>query len=103
MARRARAPQGADSSFIQSNRCRDQPFHTLAIQRTEWAGKRRATPQLLGFAWWSYGCRPTMSSAVLFVGYLLHPVSGFAVERLGDRDVRHCRGRRCTMPVLLTG
>ena len=30
---------------------------------------------------------------------MFHPLDDFAVEHLGDRDVRHRGGRRCAMPV----
>ena len=33
---------------------------------------------------------------------MFHPVHVLAVELFLDRDVRHCRGRRGAVPVLLT-
>src|SRR5437667_9960995 len=38
---------------------------------------------------------------VLLVGDLLHPVDNLAVELLLDGDMRHGRGGRCAMPMLL--
>src|SRR5215207_7903759 len=43
------------------------------------------------------------SGLVLFVGDLLHPVDGKAVECLLNGDVRHRRGRRGAVPVFLIG
>ena len=43
------------------------------------------------------------SAGVLLVADLLHPVDGLAVERFLDGDVRHRRGRRRAVPVLLAG
>src|SRR5947208_7357938 len=43
------------------------------------------------------------SLAVQFVSDMLHPLDHLAVELLLDCDVRHCRGRRGTMPVFLAG
>src|SRR5215469_3656603 len=39
--------------------------------------------------------------AILRVTNVFQPIDNLAVKRFGDRDVRHCRGRSCTMPVLL--
>src|SRR5580704_16222883 len=41
------------------------------------------------------------SIAVLFVADLFHPVDDFAFERFLNRDVRHRRRRRGTVPMLL--
>jgi hypothetical protein len=38
---------------------------------------------------------------ILFVADLFHPVDGLAVELFLNGDVRHGRGRRSTMPMLL--
>lgn len=43
------------------------------------------------------------SGAVLFVADLLQPVDHLPIQRLGDRNVRHRRRRRCAVPVFLTG
>jgi hypothetical protein len=43
------------------------------------------------------------SGLVLFVGDLLHPVDGLAVECLLNGDVGHRRGRRGAVPVFLIG
>ena len=40
---------------------------------------------------------------VLFVADLFHPVNRFAVELFLNGDVRHGRGRRSTMPILVNG
>src|SRR5437764_2265037 len=45
---------------------------------------------------------PLLSRLVLFVADLLHPVDGLAVELFLDGDVRHGRGCRGTVPMLLT-
>ena len=47
---------------------------------------------------WAFICLP-----VLFVADLFHPVDNFPVELFLNGDVRHCRGRRSPMPVLLAG
>src|SRR5690349_5280275 len=47
------------------------------------------------------GSRCPWSGPVLLFADLFHPVDGLAVERLGDRDVRHRRGGRGAVPVLL--
>ena len=39
--------------------------------------------------------------AILRVTNVFQPIDNLAVKRFGDRDVRHCRGRSCTMPVFL--
>ena len=41
--------------------------------------------------------------SVLFVADLFHPVDNLAVELFLNGDVRHGRGRRGSMPVLLAG
>src|SRR5487761_717213 len=43
-----------------------------------------------------------MSGLVLFVADLFHPVDNLTVELFLNGDVRHGRGRRGPMPVLLT-
>ena len=43
------------------------------------------------------------SNPILVVGDLLHPVDDLAVERFGNGDVAHRRGRRRPMPMLLAG
>src|SRR3954471_9473666 len=43
------------------------------------------------------------SFAVLFVGHVFHPLDRFAVEHLGNRDVRHRGCRRRAVPVLFAG
>src|SRR5215212_2399267 len=43
------------------------------------------------------------SGPVLLVAHVLHPLDRLAVERLLDGDVRHRRGRRRAVPVLLAG
>ena len=43
------------------------------------------------------------SAPVLLVAHLLHPVHNLAVERFLHGDMRHCRGRRRAVPVLLAG
>src|SRR4051812_8937105 len=42
-------------------------------------------------------------ATVLFVADVLEPVDRLAVERFLDGDVRHCRCRRCTVPVFFSG
>ena len=42
-----------------------------------------------------------MGGTVLFVADLFHPVDGLAVELFLNGDVRHGRGRRGTVPMLL--
>ena len=42
-------------------------------------------------------------SAVLFVADLFHPIDNFPVALFLNGDVRHGRGRRSPMPVLLAG
>src|SRR5664279_517390 len=42
-------------------------------------------------------------AAVLCVADLLHPIDNFPVQAFLDRDVRHCRGWRSAVPVLLRG
>jgi adenylate cyclase len=56
---------------------------------------------LSGEAYGQVQRRLPLSAAVLVVGNLLHPVYGLAVETLLYGDVRHRRGRRCTVPMLL--
>src|SRR5439155_21082174 len=46
---------------------------------------------------------PTSLGLVLFVGNLLQPLDGLAVELLLDGEVRHRRGRGGAVPVLLAG
>src|SRR3954469_8753463 len=41
------------------------------------------------------------SSLILLFGYLLHPLDSLPIKRLGNRDMRHARGRRCAVPMLL--
>jgi hypothetical protein len=41
------------------------------------------------------------SPAVLFVADLFHPVDGLPIELFLDGGVRHGRGQRSTMPMLL--
>ncbi len=43
------------------------------------------------------------SGRILFVADLFQPVDHFAGERLGDGDMRHCRGRRGAVPMFLVG
>src|SRR5689334_8173077 len=55
---------------------------------------------------WSLSALPAVamhagSLAVLLVADLFHPVDGLAVELFLDGDVRHRRGGRCTVPMLL--
>jgi hypothetical protein len=47
--------------------------------------------------------RVPQSSAVLIVGDLFQPFDDFAVELFQNGDVRHSRGRRRSVPVLLAG
>src|SRR6476659_4620773 len=42
-------------------------------------------------------------AVLLLVADLFHPIDHFAVQRLLDGDMHRCRGRRRSMPVLLTG
>jgi len=44
-----------------------------------------------------------VSTPVLLVVDLLHPIDHLAVNALLDRDVSHGRSRACAMPVLLAG
>src|ERR1017187_1821411 len=43
-----------------------------------------------------------VSSPVLFVAHLLHPLHGLATQLFLDRDVRYCRRGTGAVPVLLT-
>src|SRR5512135_2691881 len=45
---------------------------------------------------------PAMLFPVLFIAHLLQPLHRLAVETLLNRDVRHRRGRRRAVPVLLS-
>src|SRR5207244_11498605 len=49
-----------------------------------------------------FTCHQEYSGPVLFVADLLHPVDGLAVELFHNRDVRHGRGWRRAVPMLLT-
>src|SRR5437867_971395 len=44
-----------------------------------------------------------LGGLVLFVADLFHPVGGLAVESFHNGNVRHGRGWRCAVPMLLTG
>src|SRR4051794_35936015 len=44
-----------------------------------------------------------IARGVLLVGHVVHPLDALAVERLDDGDVRHRRGPRGAVPVLLAG
>src|ERR1035441_8082010 len=48
-------------------------------------------------------CTATGLRLILLVTHLLHPIYGFAVEFLLDRDVGHCGGWRRAVPVLFSG
>src|SRR3954469_11041415 len=51
----------------------------------------------------SASSRPRVSSAVLLVGDVLHPVDGLAVALLLNGNVTHLRAGRGSVPVLLAG
>src|SRR5271165_6070870 len=48
----------------------------------------------------AFGCR---SGPVLLVADLFHPIDGLAVELFHDGDMRHGRGGRSAVPMLLVG
>src|SRR5947207_14201233 len=43
---------------------------------------------------------PIELMTVLFVTDRLHPIDGFAIQRFLNVDVRHSRGRCCSVPML---
>lgn len=46
---------------------------------------------------------PARASVVLICAHVFQPIDRCSVELFLDRDVGHCRGRRRSVPVLLTG
>src|SRR4051812_13601370 len=51
------------------------------------------------YRWIAHLADGALSSAILVVADLLHPVDILAVDSLLDGDVRHARGGRSTVPV----